>query len=159
MFDSKDELDKEKQTSQVQEVVASIVVLKSLFSIPLPTHLFNILKEDIKCKLDLLHSIFNIFINKDMLVRLLNLSFCNFFLNLQKRGKSLFWVNEKITQKKLASNCFQVLSSPQNPWQNICNLTSSEILRHKVDNQIIGSALPPKIEYTCRYLAYHLEQS
>ena len=159
LFDEEDEQDREKQISEFREVVGSIVVLESPLSIPSLAHLLNIPKEDIKCRLDLLHSVLNIPSDEDMPVRLLHLSFRDFLLDTQKRGKSPFWVNEKKTHKKLASNCLQLLSSPKSLRQNMCNLTRPGILRSEVNDQMIGSALSPEIQYACRYWAHHLEQS
>ena len=159
LFDDEDELDKERQASGLREVVGSIVVLESPLSIPSLAHLLNIPKEDISCRLDLLHSVLNIPIDEDIPVRLLHLSFRDFLLDTQKRGKSPFWVNEKETHKKLASKCLQLLYSSKGLRQNMCNLTSPGTLRSEVNGEIIGSALSPEVQYACRYWADHLEQS
>ena len=159
LFDNEDEPDIERQTSEFQEVIGSIVVLKSPLSIPSLAHLLNIPKEDIKCRLDLLHSVLNIPIDEDMPVRILHLSFRDFLLDTQRRGKSPFWVNEKKTHKKLASNCLQLLSSSKSLRQNMCNLIRLGTLRSEVNDQMISSALSPEIQYACRYWAHHLEQS
>ena len=140
-------------------MVGSIIVLESSLSIPALAHLLNIPKEDIKCRLDLLHSILNIPIDKDIPVRLLHLSFRDFLLDIQKRGTSPLWINEKKTHEILASKCLQLLSSPKSLRQNMCNLTGPRTLRSEVNDQIIGSALSPEIQYVCRYWAHHLKQS
>lgn len=106
LFDIEEKLDKERQTSRFQEVVGNIVVLKSFLSILSLVHLLNTSKENIKCRLNLLYSVFNIVIDKDILVRYLSLSFYKFFLNTQKCKKSPFRVDKKKTYKKLANNCF-----------------------------------------------------
>ena len=159
LFDIEDEVDKERQTSEFRELVGSIVVLESPLSIPSLAHLLSISKEDIRCRLDLLHSVLNIPIDEDMPVRLLHLSFRDFLLDTQKRGKSSFWVNEKKTHEILASKCLQLLSSPKSLRQNMCNLTTPGTPRSEVDDRIIGIALSPEIQYACRYWAHHLEQS
>ena len=159
LFDDKIELDKQRQTSEFREVVGSIVVLESPLSIPSLAHLLDIPKEDIKCRLDLLYSVLNIPIDEDMPVRLLHLSFRDFLLDTQKRGKSPFWVNEKKTHEKLASKCLQLLSTPKSLRQNMCNLTGPGTPRSEVNDQIMGRALSPEIQYACRYWAHHLEQS
>ena len=151
LFDDENELDKKWQTSEFREVVGSIVVLGSPLSIPSLAHLLNISKEDIKCRLDLLHSVLNIPIDEDMPVRLLHLSFRDFLLDTQKRGKSPFWVNEKKTHEKLASKCIQLLSSLKGLRENMCNLTGPGTLSSEVNDQIIGNALSPEIQYACRY--------
>ncbi len=159
LFDDEDELDKDRRTSEFREVVGSIVVLESPLSIASLAHLLNIPKEDISCRLDLLHSVLNIPTNEDMPVRILHLSFRDFLVDIQKRGKSHFWIDEKETHKRLAGKCLDLLSSPEGLKQNMCNLTSPGALKSEVDDQIIGSAVSPEVQYACRYWVHHLEQS
>ena len=159
LFDDEDELDIERWTSEFQEIVGGIVVLESPLSIRSLANLLNIPEEDIKFRLDLLHSVLNIPVDDDMPVRLLHLSFRDFLLDPQKRGKNPFWIGEKKTHASLISKCLRLLSSPKGLRQNICNLTSSGTPRCKVNDQIIGNALSLEVRYACRYWVYHLEQS
>ena len=159
LFDDEDELDKERRTSEFREVVGSIVILESPLSIPSLANLLNIPKDNISCRLDLLHSVLNISADEDMPVRLLHLSFREFLLDTKRRGKSPFWVDEKETQKILARKCLQLLSSPKGLRKNICNLSGPGTLRSEVDCQMIGNALPSEVQYACSYWGHHLVQS
>ena len=159
LFDDEDELDQERRISEFREVVGSIVVLKSPLSIVSLAQLLNIPKEDISCRLDLLHSVLNIPVDEHIPVRLLHLSFRDFLLDNQKRGKSSFWVDEKETHKRLASKCLQLLSSPEGLRQNMCNLTTPGTQRSEIDDQIIDKALSPEVQYACRCWVHHLGQS
>ena len=159
LFDDEDELEIERWTSEFREIVGGIVVLESPLSIASLANLLNIPKEDIKCRLDLLHSVLNIPVDGSKPVRLLHLSFRDFLLDPKKRGKSPFWIDEKKTHTRLISKCLQLLSSPKGLRQNICNLTSPGTLRSEVNCQIIGNALSLEVQYACRYWAHHLEQS
>ena len=158
LFDDEDELNKERRTSEFREVVGTIVILESPLSIVSLTHLLNIPKEDISCRLDLLHSVLNIPTDEDMPVRLLHLSFRDFLVDDQKRGKSPFWVDEKETHKKLTSKCLELLSGPKGLKQNMCNLRPGT-LRSEFDDQIIASALLLEVQYACRYWVHHFEHS
>lgn len=159
LFDDEDKLDNERRTSEFRELVGSIVVLQSPLSIVSLAHLLNIPQEDINCRLDLLHSVLNIPVDKDKPVRLLHLSFRDFLLDNQKRGKSPFWVDERQTNEKLARKSLQLLSSPKGLRQNMCNLTRPGTVRSEINDQIMGNALSQEIQYACRYWAHHLEQS
>jgi hypothetical protein len=88
LFDNDNDADKERRTSEFREIVGSIITLKSPLSIISLTHLLSIPKEDISCRLDLLHFVLSIPINENMSVRLLHFSFHDFLVNAQKRGKS-----------------------------------------------------------------------
>jgi hypothetical protein len=94
-----------------------------------------------------------------MPVRLLHLSFRDFLLDPQKRGKSPFWVDERETHERLASKCLQLMSSPKGLKQNMCNLTRPGTLRSEIDSRTIDDGLPPEMRYACRYWVHHLEQS
>ncbi len=159
LFDDENELDKKRQTSEFREVVGTIVVLESPLSIPSLANLLNIPKEDIRCRLDLLHSVLNISADENMPVRLLHLSFREFLLDDKKRGKSPFWVDEKETQKRLARKCLQLLSSPRGLRENMCNLTRPGTLRNEINSQAISDALSMEVQYACRYWAHHFKQS
>ncbi len=158
-LDEEDELDKGRWTSEFQEIVGSIVVLENPLPITPLAHLFNIPKEDIRCRLDLLHSLLYIPVDEDVPIRLLHLSFRDFLLDRQKCGKSPFWVNEKETHKSLASKCLKLLSSPNGLRQNICNLTMPGTSIAEVDNHIINNALSLEVRYACRYWVHHLAKS
>ena len=156
---NEDGLEKERRTSEFREVVGSIVVLGSPLSIASLALLLNIPKEDISCRLDLLHSVLNIPVDEDMPISLQHLSFRDFLLDTQKRGKSPFWIDEREVHTRLASKCLQRLSSPNVLRQNMCNLPSPGTQRSEVNDQIIGNALSLEVRYACRYWVYHLEQS
>ena len=94
-----------------------------------------------------------------MPVRLLHLSFRDFLLDTKKRGKSPFWVDEKETQKLLASKCLQLLSSPRGIRENMCNLMRPGTLRNEFNYQEISNALSPDVQYAYRYWVYHLAKS
>ena len=159
LLDEEDELNIEMGTGEFQEIVGSIVVLECPLSITSLANLLNIPKEDISCRLDLLHSALNIPDDEDMPIRLLHLSFRDFLVDVTKQGKSAFWVNEKETHKKLSSKCLQLLASPKGLRQNMCNLKRPGTQRSEVNGEIIDSALSPEVRYACRYWALHLEQS
>ena len=159
LFDDEDKEDKERWASEFREIVGSIVVLESPLSIISLTHLLDIPKDDISCRLDSLHSVLSIPDNEDIPVRPLHLSFREFLVDPQKQGKSPFWVDEKETHKRLVSQCLKLMSSPKGLRQNMCNLLIPGALKSEIDERIIASCLSPGLQYACRYWVHHLEQS
>jgi hypothetical protein len=95
LFDDEDETDKERRTSEFREIVGAIVVLAAPLSIISIASLLDIPREDIRCRMDLLHSVLSIPVKEDMPIRLLHPSFRDFLLDPQKRGESPFWVDER----------------------------------------------------------------
>lgn len=158
LFDNKDKLDKQRQISEFQEVVGAIVILESFFSISALGNLLNILQNDISCRLDLLHSVFNIPADKDMPVKLLHLSFCSFLFDTKRQEKSPFWIDEKEIQKRLAGKCLYLLSSLKGLRQNICNLAPGT-LKNEINSQVISNALSLEVQYACHYQIHHLVES
>ena len=159
LFDDENEEDKEKWASEFRKIVGSIVVLESPLSIISLAHLLGIPKDNISCRLDSLHSVLSIPNSEDVPVRLLHLSFREFLIDPQKQGKSPFSVDEKETHKRLASQCLELMSSPNGLRQNMCNLLISGTLKSEIDERTIASCLPPGLQYACRYWVHHLEQS
>jgi NACHT domain len=158
LFDEEDTDNKESWTSEFGAIVGSIVVLESPLSICSLATLLHISKEDVSCRLDSLHSVLSIPKSEDVPIRLLHLSFREFLIDTQKRGKSPFWVDERETHRKLASQCLQLMSSTKGLRQNMCNLMPAS-LRSKIHEGIIANGLPPELQYACRYWVHHLEQS
>jgi hypothetical protein len=115
-------------------------------------------RDEIKCQLDFLHSVLSIPNSEDVPIRLLHLSFREFLVDPQKQGKSLFWVDEKSTHKKLASRCLELMSGPSGLHQDMCSLVEPGALRGEIDQGTITSSLPPDLQYACRYWVDHLKQ-
>jgi hypothetical protein len=159
LFAIQGEKEKEKLSKEFREIVGSIIVLESPLSIASLAHLLKIPKEDIGCRLDSLHSVLSIHVNEDVPVRLFHLSFRDFLVDPQKKGKSLFWVDKRETHERLASKCLELLSSPEGLQQNMCKLLNPGTLRSEIDEQTIATCLPPGLQYACRYWVHHLEQS
>lgn len=157
--DDEDNLDKERRISEFREILGTIVVLESPLSIVSLSHLLGIPKEDISCRLDLLHSVLSIPADEDMPVRPLHLSFCDFLLDPQKNGKSSYWVDEREVHENLTSKCLQLMSSSKGLRQNMCNLSRPGTLRSEINKQTIDHCLQSEVRYACRYWVHHLEQS
>lgn len=97
---------KEKLSREFIEIIKSIFVIETLLSIVLLTYLLNIFKEDINNRLDLLYCVLSIYVEEDLLVKLLHLSFRNFLFDIQKDIKSIE-VDKKETYNRLARKCLQ----------------------------------------------------
>ncbi|KAI9779021.1 MAG: hypothetical protein M1816_003781 [Peltula sp. TS41687] len=159
LFDDQDDMDNERWVREFREIVGSIVILESPLSIVSLAHLLSIHKEDVSCRLDLLHSVLSVPMDEDTPIRLLHLSFRDFLLDSEKRGKSLFWIDERERHEMLASKCLQTMSSPRGLKQNMCNLRSPGTPRTEIDHQTVDDCLPSELRYACRYWVHHLEHS
>jgi hypothetical protein len=159
LFDDEDEAGKQRRTSEFRDIVGSIVVLKSPLSISSLACLLQISKEDIKCRLDSLHSVLSIPDSENLPVRLLHLSFRDFLIDSQKKGKSPFWVDERKIHERLASKCLELLSSPEGLRQNMCKLPNLGTLKSGIDEQKRAICSSPELQYACCYWVHHLEQS
>jgi hypothetical protein len=151
--------DKEEWLVEFREVVGSIVVLESPLSITSLACLLHLPREEVRCRLDSLHSVLSIPNSEDVPVRLLHLSFRDFLVDHRKQGISPFWVDEKSTHKKLVSRCIELMSGPSGLRQNMCSLAGPGVLRSEIDDGAVASSLLPELQYACRYWTSHLIQS
>jgi hypothetical protein len=154
-----EEDEKEEWLHKFQDVVGSIVVLESPLSTSSLACLLRLPKEEVKCRLDSLHSVLSVPNSEDVPVGLLHLSFREFLIDPQKLGKSPFWVDEKNTHKKLASRCLELMSGPSGLRQDMCGLLSPGVLRSEIDDKTVGSNLLSELQYACRYWISHLIHS
>jgi hypothetical protein len=146
-----EEDEKEEWLHAFQDVVGSIVVLESPLSTSSLACLLRVPKEEVKCRLDSLHSVLSVPHNKNAPVRLLHLSFREFLVDPRKQGQSPFWVDEKNTHRKLASRCLELMSGLSGLRQNMCNLSGPGVLRSEIDEGTVARNLSPDLQYACRY--------
>ncbi|KAL8353865.1 hypothetical protein RB601_003618 [Gaeumannomyces tritici] len=142
-----------------REVVGTIVLLAD----PLPTaslaRLLGRSQLDVGSGLRGLHSVLNISDNPVAPVKLLHLSFRDFLVDGKNRDENPFWVDKQNAHERLADRCLQLLSTGNNLKRNICGLSLPGTLRSEIDKQTIDSALPPEVQYACRYWVHHWKES
>jgi hypothetical protein len=154
-----DKADQDRLAREFREVVGAIVILADPLSTVSLANLLDTPKEDVDGRLDSLHSVLSVPTNEDAPIRLLHLSFRDFLLDPQKRGKSPFWIDEREAHERIANKCLQLMSKPKCLTENICNLQSPGTLRTEIGSRTVDAYLPAEVQYACRYWVYHLEQS
>jgi hypothetical protein len=140
-------------------LIGSIVVLESPLSVGPLLRLLQVLQKQVKHWVNALHSVISVPDNKDVPIRLLHLSLREFLVDPQKQDKSPFWVDEKSTHKKVASQCLELMSGLSGLCQDVCGLLGPGVLRSEIDDGTVASTLPPELQYACRYWVSHLVQS
>jgi len=153
-----EERDREDWLHAFRGLVGSIVILASPLPLGSLSRLLQVPQKQVERRLDALHSVLSVPNSEDIPIRLLHLSFREFLVDPQKQGKSLFWVDEKSTHKKLASRCLELMSGPSGLHQDMCSLLEPGVLRSEIDEGTIASSLPPDLQYACRYWVDHLKQ-
>ena len=151
LLSEQEEDEKETWLQAFREVVGSVVVLKSPLSAVSLARLLQVPQEEVKCRLDSLHSVLSVPNSENGPIRLLHLSFREFLVNPQKQGKSPFWVDEKSTHQKLASRCLELMSGSSGLHPDMCGLLRPRVLRSKVNKQTVASSLSPDLQYACRH--------
>ncbi|KAL8377063.1 hypothetical protein RB595_007955 [Gaeumannomyces hyphopodioides] len=166
LFESKDsglvKCTKKEQTVVIawfRDIIGTIVLLAD----PLPcTSLARILNRtqlDVSSKLLQLHSVLDISDNLLVPVKLLHLSFRDFLVDQENRDANPFWVDPRKTHKKLADRCLKLLSTGDTLRKDVCDLRHPGTLRSETSLQTINTALPPEVQYACRYWVYHWKES
>ncbi|CAG8184312.1 unnamed protein product [Penicillium nalgiovense] len=144
-----------KLLEEFKEIVGVIIILATPLSINSLGHLIGRESDDVKCRLDQLHSVLSVPNNFDTPVRILHLSFRDFLLDLHK-DESKFWIDEKYANQRLAERCRQIMQDSLE--KNICKLASEGTPRNEISNDSIRHYIPPELKYACRYWAHHLVQ-
>ncbi|RII21467.1 vegetative incompatibility protein HET-E-1 [Alternaria sp. MG1] len=158
LLSEQEEDEKEAWLQAFREVVGSVIVLESPLSAVSLARLLQVPQEEVKCRLDSLHSVLSVPNSENGPIRLLHLSFREFLVNPQKQGKSPFWVDDKSTHQKLASHCLELMSGSSGLHPDMCGLSGPGVLRSEIDEQTVASSLSPDLQYACRYWVDHLKQ-
>ncbi|KAF2627243.1 vegetative incompatibility protein HET-E-1 [Macroventuria anomochaeta] len=154
-----EERDREDWLHSFRGLVGSIVILASPLPVSSLARLLQVPQKQVERRLDALHSVLSVPNREDIPIRLLHLSFREFLVDPQKQGKSLFWVDEKSTHKKLVSCCLELMSGPSGLHQDLCSLPGPGTLRSEINEERITSSLSPDLQYACSYWVDHLKQS
>ncbi|CAG8013453.1 unnamed protein product [Penicillium salamii] len=143
----------EKLVSEFQQVIGAVVTLESPLSVLSLAKLLNLPERLIRLRLDPLHSLLRVPDNETVPVRLFHLSFRDFLLDPETRKKTPLGINETEMHYRLAKQCLLMCQSLR---KNICGLLNEGIQRTEIDRQTVDAFLPPELQYSCRYWAYHL---
>jgi len=144
---------------EFKKVVGSIVTLAS----PLPSkslaRLLDVPTALVTERLSLLHSVLDIPHDLTAPVKLLHLSFRDFLLDRKNRAAYPFWVDSQKIHEWLADRCLELLSTGNNLRRDICGLHGPGTPRSEISPRIISGALPPDVQYACRYWVHHWKES
>lgn len=156
LLTGQDEEESKQILEDFKEIVGAVVNLATPLSINALSQLLDRGRDDLKCRLDLLHSVLSVPNDFDTPIRLLHLSFREFLLN-NRKSKTQFWIDEKGVNKHLTGQCLQTMQ--RSLRKNICNLPNEGTQRNEIDRDSIHCKIPPELRYACRYWAQHLLQS
>ncbi|THC90327.1 hypothetical protein EYZ11_010206 [Aspergillus tanneri] len=144
---------------EFKKIVGTIIVLATPLSVNSLAQIVGLKANNIKRRLDRLHSVLNIPDNLNVPVRLLHLSFRDFLLDCRTKGtkeSEQFWIDEKAVHQDLTGKCLEIMR--RSLRKNICNLPDDGTQRSEIDIHSISRHLPPELQYACRYWTHHLLQ-
>jgi hypothetical protein len=151
--------EKTRYYSMLRLILGSIVVLASPLSVNSLSALLLLSKLKVDRMLKDLRAVLDIPKDATRPLRLLHPSFCDFLLSKDRCGDDSFWVDERSTHERLTSRCLELMSAANGLRQDMCSLFKPGILKGEIDEELIGSSLPPELQYACRYWVVHLERS
>jgi hypothetical protein len=153
LLTGRNKVESDKLKQEFYEIIGVIILLASPLSVNALTKFIDKQKGIITTRVESFRSVLSVPNDSDIPVRILHLSFRDFLLNT----KSAFHVNEKETHEKIASHCLRIMNNCLK--HNICGLPSYGTQRTDINSQVIEQCLSAHLRYSCRYWAYHLEQS
>ena len=141
---------------EFREVVGPIILAADPLSIAALASLLDIDEEDIRDRLEGLHSVLQIPSNLHDPVRLLHLSFRDFLVDPKRKDKGGFWIDEVQTHKRLADYCLRRLNESATLRSDICCVAQPGTRRTEWSTQHITMNIPPDVAYACSYWPLHL---
>ncbi|KAH6981484.1 hypothetical protein EDB80DRAFT_626107, partial [Ilyonectria destructans] len=148
---------REKALQEFRVIVGSIVILATPLSPCALAQMLSVSKDTIDDRLDLLHSVLSIPPSSSAPVRLLHLSFRDFLVDAEKRGKNPFWVDEKYSHGKMAANCLRVMN--ERLRTDICDMNAPGTSRSTINPKKVDACLPPEVQYACLHWVYHIQHA
>ncbi|KAJ6035879.1 hypothetical protein N7540_000158 [Penicillium herquei] len=148
----KSEKQEKQMVQEFKQIVGAIVSLEHPLSTISLSKFLGLSGKLINLRLNQLHSILRIPEDENKPVWLFHLPFQDFIL----REQTQFWVDEEDMHQRLALRCFLVFNSLK---RNICRLPDDGTSRAGISRQTIDNCIPPELQYSCRYWAYHLTRS
>ena len=155
LLTGQDETESQQLLEEFKDIVGSIIILATPLSIKSLSHLVGREPDDIKYRLDHLHSVLSVPNDYDTPVRLLHLSFRDFLLDHRKEI-SKFWIDEKYANRRLTAQCLQIMQGSLR--KNLCNLPNEGTQCNEISKDSIQQYIPPELKYACRYWVHHLVQ-
>ncbi|KAJ8133537.1 hypothetical protein O1611_g93 [Lasiodiplodia mahajangana] len=152
-------VNKQRLLEEFRDIIGTMVLLSEPLSARALSGILQISLSVIQNQLKLLHSVLAVPSTSDGPIRTFHLSFRDFLLDPSRQDTHEFWVDEKLTHKKLAARCVQLLSTDKILKKDICNLCTPGVSLLQVDPQTINRYLPSEVQYACKYWVHHLESS
>ncbi|EXL39066.1 hypothetical protein FOCG_18314 [Fusarium oxysporum f. sp. radicis-lycopersici 26381] len=134
-------------------IVGTIITLASPLSVRALAQLLDVHIDEVTTRLGMLHSVLEVPESLDSPVRLLHLSFRDYLVDPENRDTVDFWVDEKLTHRKLAQHCLRVMRGAL--CKNICSLSFLGVYRSEVDVRQIEERIPQELQYACMNLVHH----
>ncbi|KZL78108.1 vegetative incompatibility protein het-e-1, partial [Colletotrichum incanum] len=147
----------EAETKQLLQVLASIVLVAEPLSAASLAYLLGMDTDDVNCWLQGLHAVLDVPSEPWRPIRLLHKSFSDFLLGPVDSGSSDNRVSATETHAMLAANCIQRMK--EGLRRDICDMRKPDMLRDKIDKQVVATHIPADLQYACLYWVYHLQQS
>ena len=146
--------------SRFRQVVGNIVMLLTPLSMSELYRLFQDAQlssqRQLEDTLRPLHAVIDVPKDISRSVQPLHLSFRDFLLDKDRCLDPYFQIDEQQAHQELAGNCLRLLSSFLQ--RNMCRLPSLASSIAEVAQSDLDNALPPAIQYACRYWASHVQQ-
>ncbi|KAF9882732.1 hypothetical protein FE257_005336 [Aspergillus nanangensis] len=96
---------------------------------------------------ELFYSVLDVPARSDEPVQILHLSFQDFLLDKEQK-EYLFWIDESLVHKKLATQYLKVMQDPKYGLQkNICNLQNKITPKFNIDKDTLSHCLPSELEF------------
>lgn len=154
LLTGQDEWESQQLVQEFKDLVGVLIVLTDALPIQALSGLLHMEADEIKHRLNFLHSVLDVPNNLERPVRLLHASFRDFLLDWRMKDKNPFWIDERRVHDKLTLQCLDVMHHKLR--RNICCLPDDSTKREEIDARSITQYVEAEVRYACRYWAHHL---
>ena len=150
-----DEKERAELSKWFKNIVGTIVLLFDVLSVSVLANLLLIPIRKVEVSLESLHSLLNIPRGSVSPIRLLHPSFREFLLDTTRCRDSHFWIDQRIVDKDVVTNCLHLMSNGLR--KDICGLNMPGAPTSEIQDDI-NLRLSLHVQYACHYWVDHLER-
>jgi hypothetical protein len=152
--EGKDEKQKNRLAAYLRSLLGALVSLQEpLAAVPLE-RLREIKDEDVRWRLNRLHSVIWVPKNEESPLRLSHIAFRDFLLNPRRCVDNRFVVAPHLENGRLFENCLRVLETHLR--QDLCDVKHPAASPGKLEALKLDEAFPKWLKYACKYWISHL---
>jgi hypothetical protein len=152
--DGKDDKKKARLSAYLKDLLGALVALQEPLAAGALQRLREVKDEDVRWRLNRLHSVIRVPNTDDSPLRLSHIAFRDFLLDGRRCTDTRFVLDSQLDHRHLFQNCMDVLGTCLR--RDICQVDHPATSARKLEMAYLDKALPKWLKYTCVHWISHL---